>query len=287
MSTPVPRRTVLCTATTDVVVVATGATVSCSLPGGSWDGECDRTGEGPHEVTVRAAAAAVVVDPAEAAPGEVTARASRALLDRATAVVVSSSDDADVRDGAAAARHLGIPLIVAGPVLAAELDRLGTRTVLRYAAHAPKVSASPTAAPVPTEFGDREVVEGTSVADLPDLPGLPLKRPAAGATVLVLHGTSLPVALKPLLHAVGTDPVVVAAPRPPLVEGRPGGPAVPPGGAGPRRRSRFRGRRGARPAGAHHDPGARAARRWTPPLPGPDDDRALWSSADRGPRHAR
>lgn len=207
MTTAVPRRIVLRTAGAAVVVIATGATVSCSR-----DGDGDGDGE-PREVSARRAAAAASVDPADASLDEVTTSASRALLDRATAVVVSSPDDGDVAHGAAAASHLGIPLLVSGPALAAELDRLGTRTVLRYAARSRKGSGSPTEV-VPTTFGDREVVEGTSVEDLPDLPGLPLKRPAAAATVLILDGTRLPLALEPLLNAVGADPVVVTAPDP-------------------------------------------------------------------------
>ncbi|WP_353951864.1 hypothetical protein V6K52_00030 [Knoellia sp. S7-12] len=205
MTTAVPRRIVLRTAGAAAVVVATGATVSCSREG-DGDGE-------PREVSARRAAAAASVDPGGAALDEVTTSASRALLDRASAIVVSSPDDGDIADGAAAASHLGIPLLVAGPALAAELDRLGTRTVLRYAARSRKGSGSPTVV-VPTTFGDREVVEGTSVEDLPDLPGLPLKRPATAATVLILDGTRLPLALEPLLNAVGTDPVVVTGPDP-------------------------------------------------------------------------
>ena len=72
-----------------------------------------------------------------------TVLASRALLEQATAVVVSSADPADLREGSAAATHLGIPLLVAGAGLADELDRLGTRTVLRYSAAADRASPAP------------------------------------------------------------------------------------------------------------------------------------------------
>ncbi|MBB1501313.1 hypothetical protein H5397_07715 [Propioniciclava sp. MC1683] len=60
---------------------------------------------------------------------------------------------------AALARELGIPAFVDSPDLAAELDRLQTRTVLAYG--------------TPQHVGDREVVPAPATAAEVDLPGLP------------------------------------------------------------------------------------------------------------------
>ena len=65
---------------------------------------------------------------------------------------MTSGQEADLASGTAAALRLGIPLLVQGPGVAAELDRLGARTVLR-------VRFSSDVA-VPGELGDREVVDG-------------------------------------------------------------------------------------------------------------------------------
>ncbi|MFW5470322.1 hypothetical protein ACOCJ4_09785 [Knoellia sp. CPCC 206435] len=199
MPTPLPRRTALRSAAAAAVVLASGSAAACSAPDRSEDEAR------PHELVPRSGSAIGAVDPATAALDAVTLAASRCLLARATTVVVSSAEGSDVTAGAAAARQLGVPLLVAGPALVAELDRLGVRTVLRYAGRAPQASAS-----VPTDLGNREVVEGTAMGDLPDLPGLPAKPRPGGATVLLLEGTTLPPALVPLLHAVGAEPLVVA-----------------------------------------------------------------------------
>ena len=202
MSTRLPRRTVLHSAGAAVVVVATGTVAACSTD--SPDAE-----ETPQELTVRAQGAAGAVDPAGSSPAAVTVAATRALLERASTVVVSSAEDADITAGAAAAHHLGVPLLVDGPELAAELDRLGTHTVIRYAGRSPQ-SADSTS--VPHTFGKRQVLEGPAGDALPDVPGLPLERPTAAATVLLHKGTTLPPALAPLLHAVGATPLTVAVP---------------------------------------------------------------------------
>lgn len=204
MTTHVPRRTALRSAAAAAVVLASTSATACSPPDRVTKDEAQ-----PHELAVRSAGSAGALDPADASLDAVTARASHTLLERATAVVVSSSEPADLTAGSAAARHLGIPLLVAGPALAAELDRLGVRTVLRYAGRATEASAS---ASVPTEFGEREVVEGTAVDDLRDLPGLPVQPRPGAATVLLLEGTTLPPALAPLLHAVGAEPVTLSQP---------------------------------------------------------------------------
>jgi len=203
MSTPLPRRTVLHAAGAAVVIVATGALAACST-----DTPAKSAEDVPSELTVKPEGAATVVDPAESLD-TVTVAATRALLERASTVVVTSSHDADVTAGAAAARRLGLPMLVFGPALAAELDRLGTRTVIRYAGRSPQ---SPDSTAVPTEFGEREVVQGPDGDAVPDVPGLPLTLPKATATVLLLEGAALPPALAPLVHAIGSTPLAVAEP---------------------------------------------------------------------------
>ena len=133
--------------------------------------------------------------------------ASRALLEEATAVVVSSTAPDDLREGTRTARRLGIPMLVAGPGLVRELDRLGTRTVLRYATHA-DAGADPSHAP--SELGDRQVLEGTAVGDLPEVPGLPLTPRAGGATVLVVDGVSVPGDVEALLDSVGAARIALS-----------------------------------------------------------------------------
>ena len=207
MTTSLPRRTALRSAAAAAVVLAAGSAVAaCSGPDEPDGPDEDAP---PHELRIRPGGAAGAVDPSGAGLDAVTVAASRALLEHAGTVVVSSAAVADVTSGAAAARHLGVPLLVHGPDLAAELDRLGVRTVVRYAGSAPEASPSPS---VPSEFGSREVVAGSAVGDLPDLPGLPAKPRAGGATVLVLDGTTLPPALAPLLTAVGAEPLTLPGP---------------------------------------------------------------------------
>ena len=209
MLTPLPRRTALRSAAAAVVVLATGTIAGCSLTEGDADGTRgdDRDGGAAPALAVKPSGAAGALDPTGATLDAVTAGATATLLERAGTVVVTSVAAADVTAGTAAARHLGVPLLVAGPALASELDRLDVRTVVRYAAGAPQ----PTDTGAAPDLGDRRVVEGTAVDDLPDLPGLPLTPRAGAATVLVLEGATLPPVLAPLLHAVGAEPLTVAA----------------------------------------------------------------------------
>ena len=80
---------------------------------------------------------------------------------------MTSDDGDDVAGASAVARRLGIPLLVHGADLAGELDRLGTRTVVRWAATA---SGPATPSPsLPASFGDREVVDGTDGGALREL----------------------------------------------------------------------------------------------------------------------
>ena len=164
----------------------------------------------PHEVAARGAGHAGVVDPA-GAPDAGLVLASRALLERATAVVVSSADPADLREGSAAATHLGIPLLVAGAGLADELDRLGARTVVRYSAAADRNSSAASGAATPSAARRSRRARGApgiAIGELPSSPACPA-RPPHGADLLVRDGRAVPASLQPMLRAVGAD--VVAA----------------------------------------------------------------------------
>ncbi|HET9021453.1 MAG TPA: hypothetical protein VFN34_06175 [Ornithinibacter sp.] len=209
MTTRVPRRTALRSAAAAVVGATAGAATACTSSGSRADSSAGTRGasgrRAEHRVRPRGGRAAGVLDPATVRGkprSEATLVASRALLEEATAVVVASDAPDDVRHGTTAARRLGIPLLVAGPGLVPELDRLGTRTVLRYAGHAAATgSASPS--PAPADLGDREVVEGRGGDDLPEVAGLPLTPREGGATVLVVDGTTVPTDVEPMLASLG------------------------------------------------------------------------------------
>ena len=166
-----------------------------------------------HEVTPGAADRAGALDPgSDGGDAAATLAASRALLEAASVVVVTSDDGDDVAGASAVARRLGIPLLVHGADLAAELDRLGTRTVVRWA---PTASGSATPSPsLPASFGDREVVDGTDAGALRELPGLPLTPPRERAVVLVLEGATVPAGIRATLAAVGATQVAVTGTDP-------------------------------------------------------------------------
>ncbi|HSO63895.1 MAG TPA: hypothetical protein VLQ78_02235 [Ornithinibacter sp.] len=134
-----------------------------------------------------------VVD-AAASPHEQSLAASRALLDRTSAVVVSTATE--VGAGSATARRLGLPLLVAGPGLAAELDRLGVRTVVQVV---PPGDGSASLG------GDREVVSSTDTDALAGLSGLPHRPAAHGAAVVLAPGASVTAVVEATVDAVGAD----------------------------------------------------------------------------------
>ncbi len=223
MATSLPRRTALRSAVAVVAVAAAGALASCSEPPsddrplGGGSGGSGENRPGRHQVTPGAGTAADAVDPrASGGAAAATLAASRALLAGASIVVVCPGGEAELTAATAAAKELGIPLLVSGPHVAAELDRLGTRTVVRWssdaAAATPSAGATPTA--VPNTFGDREVVDAGDVGDLTDLPGLPLTPPRHRGTVLVRKGASVPAAIEATLAAVGATRVTVAGSDP-------------------------------------------------------------------------
>jgi len=224
MTSPLPRRTALRSAAAVVGVAVVGAAAACtSREGDAGDvrgapgGGGDATTPTRHEVVAGRADRAGTLDPRSGGgDAAATVAASRALLEAASVVVLTSDRAADLAAGTAAARRLGIPLFVDGPGVAAELDRLGTRTVLRWSASADSPSAleSASASPSATASGDREVVDATDVDELPDLPGLPARPRGHRATVLVHRGERVPASLAATLAAVGASRVTVTGTDP-------------------------------------------------------------------------
>lgn len=220
MTASLSRRTALRSAAAAVVgASAVGALASCTSTGtgaraqedGARGGTTTPARPRRHEVSPGTAGRAGTVDLATSPDAAaVTLAASRALLEAATVVVVASGDD--LAGATATARRLGIPLLVDGPGLEAELDRLGTRTVVHVA---PPGSATATASPsVPAAVGEREVLDGTDADALASLPGLPLSPPPAGALVLVAEEDTVPASVAATLAAVGATSVTVSGPDP-------------------------------------------------------------------------
>ncbi|MEO6790500.1 MAG: hypothetical protein ABI249_05270 [Ornithinibacter sp.] len=147
-----------------------------------------------HAVVVRDDGSAVTLP----AKGDPTVAASRAVLSRATAVVVSTTTPTDLDPALAVATALGLPLLLTGPELRGELDRLTTRTVIRFGA-----------AEAIGDLGSREVIEGGAVTDLPDLAGLPRAADTGSAVVLLHDGATVPAVLQPLLALTGATPRTV------------------------------------------------------------------------------
>lgn len=167
------------------------------------------------------------------APGpEGALAASRALFAAATAVVVigtleTPSDEAEDPDAptdagapedtsasvatptaappsdpttaAAVATGLGVPFFLWTPELAAELDRLQTRTVIAYAADG-------------LDFGGREVIAGPAAAEDLALPGLPATIGAATALPFSYGELSPPTIAT--LAAAGLRPMDLRWPHP-------------------------------------------------------------------------
>lgn len=120
--------------------------------------------------------------------------ASRALLAVATAVVVAAPDDATA---AQVARDLGIPMLPPGDGLAAELDRLRTRTVFAY---------------TEADVGARETLPGPATAAEVQQDGLPAKAEPADLLGLA-YGTPSPTVAS-VAHAAGLGLAAVPAPHP-------------------------------------------------------------------------
>ncbi|WP_377642985.1 hypothetical protein [Oryzobacter terrae] len=213
--TPVPRRALLRSGAVLAVGVGAAATASCTDGGGRRPATASSPGS--HEVLARTDGGAGVVDPASLRDALGLAAASltatRALVQRSTAVVVSAADGPGLTEGIRTATRLGLPLLVTGSGgsadsagLEAELARLGTRTVVRA------TTTSGASRAVPERFGAREVLDASASGSA--LPGLPRRPEGRGATVLVRRGATVPEALEPTLSAVGARRVTVSHPDP-------------------------------------------------------------------------
>ncbi len=205
MSSTVPRRTALRTAAAVVVAGASGGTLgACTF---TPDSRGD-TPDPPPGLLLREDAAPALLDPA----AEPSLAASQALLARATVVTVVAADAVDA--GMTVATALGVPLLVWGPGTGAELDRLGTRTVVRVGGGRPTAGPTGTAGPgpagVPDDRGDRGVVDAPE-AGTPAVAGLPLAPPATRVLALERRGRPTPAAVEATLTAVGATRVTSAA----------------------------------------------------------------------------
>ncbi len=214
MPSSIPRRTALRAAAAAALAGATGATAAgCTFtptaPAGTSSGSPSTVVPEPHQLVLREDAGPALL----ARTGDPSLAASRALLARATAVVLVATDG--VAAGTRVATDLGIPLVVWGPDTGAELDRLGTRTVVRVRPPEPTSSpsdsaspgapTSPGALPLPDDLGGREVVDpGDSAAEVP---GLPLTPPSGRVIALSRSGRSAPAATRATLAAVGATAV--------------------------------------------------------------------------------
>ncbi|PKW28319.1 hypothetical protein [Phycicoccus duodecadis] len=187
MTSPFPRRAALrgVALATLGAAVAAGCTTQASGTGGPT-GSGTPTSAPPtppepsaparHELVVHPDGRVGVLDP----DTEPTVAAGRALLERCTAVVVTSPAGADVATGLRVATALGLPLLLDGPDLAQELRRLGARTTVRV---------------------DRTTL-GT-----PDVPGLPPLPPETPARLVLAPGAVVPRVLAPMLAATGARTV--------------------------------------------------------------------------------
>ncbi|MGL4743213.1 MAG: hypothetical protein ACRCXL_02315 [Dermatophilaceae bacterium] len=196
MRTGLGRREVLAAGLLSASATAlTACTADDEPPGSDGRAESGTAGDRnstPHSIVV--APQAGLVDPS----AEPSVALSRTLLAKATAVVVCPADAAQMSEAARVATRLGIPLLVSGPQLRAELDRLGVRLVVTAA---PETTA-------PSDVGDRAVVDSTAARGLP---GLPLARPTRTPVLVVRQGTTVPAVLEATLTATGAARVVTNA----------------------------------------------------------------------------
>ncbi len=164
----------------------------------------DSAGDRAGERGIRLTSGESVVLPASDTPKALRA-AARAFFTGAPVVVVAGDDRARWPAAAAAAAHLGVPVLRVDEHLAAELDRLGAREIISYAGRDLPV-------------GDRRIVESTGSTppkpriDLPAVPG-------PGRALLLADGTDTPELIAAAataagakrLHATNADPRADAA----------------------------------------------------------------------------
>lgn len=153
---------------------------------------------GVGSLVIAADQRAGVLDAATSAH-EQSLAATRALLDRADVVVVASTD-ADMTAASTLARDLGLPMLVAGPGLAAELDRLQTHTIVRLGDGGDGLGAT---------SPERSELDGADEGAVRALPGLPLRPVAHGALVLLPPDGAVPPAVEATVAAAGADRITL------------------------------------------------------------------------------
>lgn len=131
------------------------------------------------------ATAVVVVQPAPSSP----APAASPSASPSGSPSPSGAPGGDLEAAAANAAGWRLPLFIAGPELAAELDRLRTRTVISYGAGG--------------DFGDREVVEVPAGSSDVQPDGLPVTPEPAATVALRLAGSSVAASTGSILAAAG------------------------------------------------------------------------------------
>ena len=207
--TPISRRIALTGLASGTALLMTGCAPDTPRPSGN-SGTAGTPGVPPtekpkvdanrHQVVVRTSTS----DMAVPATAEGSLTACQALISAATAVVVvkdAKPASADLTTANAVAKALGVPMLIDGPGLAAELDRLQTRVVVGYPAEGLSV-------------GSREVVAGPASADqLPKLDGLP-RTPEESSLLGLTDGTALTPAIEATLAAAGVKPMALPAADP-------------------------------------------------------------------------
>lgn len=184
------RRKVLLGATATGALLAAGCARSPTDPVPPGENAPPSLDPKVHRVIARTPDADVALRP----DAEHALAASRALLAAATAVVVATPDD---QTAAQVARDLGVPLLPPSDELAAELDRLQTRTVFAY---------------TEAQVGDRETLPGPATAQEVQLDGLPAQ--AKPADLLGFHYQAPSPAVASVAHAAGLTLTEVPAPHP-------------------------------------------------------------------------
>lgn len=188
----IQRRSLLTGAAAGALLAVTGCTADERPPGPQPPNstETPRIDPRANAVLTRTPAGDLVVPSGP----EGALVASRAVLAAATVVVVvgAAADASPHATAARLARELGIPAFVDAPGLAAELDRLQTRTVLAYG--------------TPQHVGGRASVAAPATAAEVDLPGLPAR--AEAPPVLALVSGPLDPLTDAVLSAAGVPPAL-------------------------------------------------------------------------------
>jgi hypothetical protein len=145
-------------------------------------------------VVVASPAAAPTPDPTGSAPQTSPAGSASASPSPTPSTTATTPAGDPLASATEAALALGLPLLLAGPSLLAELDRLETRTVIGYPADG-------------LDVGDRELIAGPDdPSALPELPGLP-RTPQPAAIAVYTDADELAPEIRAVLSAAGVTPI--------------------------------------------------------------------------------